>query len=96
MSTVVPFTIRATKNKKDVMARYKELKKDPIVDRVVVLAQLKDGSFHIFGQAPSQPILAALIMQGARAIAKSYEDQAIEMATPPAPRPPVGRPVSRR
>jgi hypothetical protein len=61
--------MRTASDKKKAMAQYDELRRAGRVERAVVIAELKDGSWQVLGQGMSPEQIAGALMVGAEALA---------------------------
>jgi hypothetical protein len=57
------------------MKQYEALRRANVVTKAVVIAELKDGSFHILGQNLTPEEIAPLLMVGADALVHAEEDR---------------------
>lgn len=57
------------------MKQYETLKRSNMVTKAVVLAELKDGSFHVLGQNLTPEEIAPMLMVGAEALAHAEDNR---------------------
>ena len=59
------------------MRQYEALKRSGIVTKAVVIAELKDGSFHVLGQSLTPTEIAPLLVVAAEALTQADADRKI-------------------
>jgi hypothetical protein len=72
-----PSRLQTALDRAKAMKQYETLRRSGMVSKAVVIAELKDGSFHILGQNLTPAEIAPLLMVGADALVHADADRRI-------------------
>jgi hypothetical protein len=75
--TLTPGRIQTAANKAKALKQYEALRRANVVQRAVVIAELKDGSFHILGQELTPTEIAPLLLVASDALVQADANRKI-------------------